>query len=437
MENVLSFLTGYHVVLLATLLTFAPLHTFRKYGWLRLMVLGTAYLLIPEAYNQWSGEYFWIAPFFDLAPWYSISFFLYWFFAMLLFYVSFQCAVGQVLFYGAAAYSMQWLCVNLQTILRYILFGGERNLFTRIFSVLLISLLLTLFHLFLVRRLRQSDQVSIRSHQLLFFLIATLFSVNVFTQAWQHSYISNDEFDNVEIYGTVFSAVIAVLLLVVQFGLFEQGKLRQEKTVINQMLQNAQKQYELSKQNIDVINRKCHDMRHQINALRTITDERERKALFSETESAIRIYSTIAKTGNEALDVVLTEKSLLCEDNGITLGYLLNGTDFAFMETVDIYSLFGNALDNAIEAVMQCPDENKRIISVRAQKKGEFLNLTVENYCERQIDFTDGLPITSKADKDYHGFGTKSMKYIVEKYGGSMKMQQEGDRFIVRAFFTV
>ena len=81
------------------------------------------------------------------------------------------------------------------------------------------------------------------------------------------------------------------------------------------------------------------------------------------------IYDNIYQTGNDALDLVLTEKSLLCDEYNIKLSSMIDGAALDFMNTTDVYALFGNLLDNAIESVMKEPDEEKRIISVQMAKK--------------------------------------------------------------------
>ena len=66
-------------------------------------------------------------------------------------------------------------------------------------------------------------------------------------------------------------------------------------------------------------------------------------------EQEIRSYEAQNKTGNEVLDTILTSKSLYCQQHGITLTCVADGAALDFMDTMDLCSLFGNALDNAIE----------------------------------------------------------------------------------------
>lgn len=225
------------------------------------------------------------------------------------------------------------------------------------------------------------------------------------------------------------------LVLYMQFGIFERRALReraqkneQDKVVLEEILSRERRQYAYSKEAIDLINIKCHDLKHQISALRTMSGEGRERSI-SDIENAVMIYGNIAKTGNETLDAILTEKSFLCEKHGIRFTYMIDGEGLSFMEPVDIASLFGNALDNAIESVLREPSEERRVIRLNASVKRSFLTIRVENYCGTPVRFEDGLPVTVKHDKDYHGYGVKSIRLIVERYGGTLHMHQEGCLF--------
>ena len=97
--------------------------------------------------------------------------------------------------------------------------------------------------------------------------------------------------------------------------------------------------------------------------------------------------------------------------------------------------MFGNALDNAISAVMKL-DNDKRCIGVNVTKVKGFVTVNVHNYFDGEISYTaDGLPKTSKNDTSDHGFGLKSIKYVAEKYDGSMSVETQGDIFNLNIIF--
>ena len=102
------------------------------------------------------------------------------------------------------------------------------------------------------------------------------------------------------------------------------------------------------------------------------------------------------------------------------------------MNDMEIAALFGNMLDNAIESVERVTDPEKRLIRLYVSAEKGFLRIRIENCCEEKLRFAGGLPVTTKQDRRYHGFGMKSMQHTVEKYGGSMVASQEGSWFALK-----
>lgn len=239
-------------------------------------------------------------------------------------------------------------------------------------------------------------------------------------------------YDGWNILYRLYALVCCIFAIGLQCGLFEHTKLKeknreleQDNAILQELLIREQKHYAMTKDTIDLINVKCHDLKHQISVLRNM-DEKERDKSLGEVEKAIMIYGNIAKTGNETLDIVLTEKSFLCESYNIRFTYMIDGESLSFMAPYDISSLFGNAIDNAIESVMKEEEREKRIIKLNASLKRMYLTIHIENFCNEKVRFKDGMPVTNKSDKKNHGFGVKSMNYVVKKYGGTMTMRQDG-----------
>ena len=148
-------------------------------------------------------------------------------------------------------------------------------------------------------------------------------------------------------------------------------------------------------------------------------------------------YDSSFHTGNIALDVVLTRESFSCGEKNISMTCLADGKCLDFISEVDIYSLFGNILDNAIEATEKVPDPEKRLLTLDIAQEGYFVHIRVENYFTDKLTFTNGLPDSTKGDSLYHGFGMKSIKMLVQKYGGSLKVYTKGERFVLDIMFSV
>lgn len=228
------------------------------------------------------------------------------------------------------------------------------------------------------------------------------------------------------------AGVGCLFFLYMQNSIEKQQWAEQERDMIQGLWEWQQEQYRVSQENISLINRKCHDLKYQMAALRTLEDGKERDAQLKELEEAVMIYDSAIRTGNAALDTVLTEKSLHCEANQIKLVCMADAAALEFMGNVDLYTIFGNALDNAMEYLMKLKETDKRIIKVTVFREKEFVVIRVKNPCEDDMTFVDGLPQTTKdgaGGKGYHGFGLKSIRYTVEKYGGQMHCQRAKGAF--------
>ncbi len=204
---------------------------------------------------------------------------------------------------------------------------------------------------------------------------------------------------------------------------------RLELGAMQNLFSRQYEQYIMSKENIELINRKYHDLKHQIAAVRAEENPVLRDQYLDDIETGIRLYETQNQTGNKVLDILLTGKSMLCVQNGINFTCVADGTLLDFMDVMDLCSVVGNALDNAIESVMKISDPEKRLIKMAVYRKDSFVMMRIENYTEGQIRFENGLPVSTKENKAYHGYGIKSIKAAAEKYGGSIKLSAAGNWF--------
>ncbi len=223
--------------------------------------------------------------------------------------------------------------------------------------------------------------------------------------------------------------IAGVAMLYAHFALCCENKIRMELESVQNVLQNQYLQYKQSKDSIELINYKYHDLKHQIEVLRREQDPEKRNAFLNQMENEIKQYELQNKTGNGVLDTVLTSKSMYCDKHGITLTSVVDGHLLDFMETMDICSIFGNALDNAIESVLKIEDKEKRLIHVTVSQQKSFLMIRVENYFESGLDYEQGQLKTTKKEKQFHGYGIKSIRYTVNKYDGAVDISAKNQWF--------
>ena len=228
-----------------------------------------------------------------------------------------------------------------------------------------------------------------------------------------------------------------VAMLYAHLVLCSQNKVRMELETVQMLLEKQYQQYQLSKENIDLLNYRCHDLKHQIQVLRKESDINKREEYLNQMEEDIRRYEVRNMTGNSVLDIVLNAKSMTCSNNGISLTVVADGALLEFMETMDICSVFGNALDNAIESALKLDDKEKRLIHVTVSKQKGFLIICFENYFEGELKLEDNVIRTTKGDEWYHGYGIKSIIYTINKYDGVVNIKNEYNWFVMKIVIPI
>lgn len=229
----------------------------------------------------------------------------------------------------------------------------------------------------------------------------------------------------------VYDALCCVFVLALQMSVHKRMHVQQEFNTSRLIWEKQKEIYEISKENIDVINKKCHDLKHQVAALRTVKSDAQRNKFIDELESSVMIYDSVMKTGNETLDTLLSEKSLLCEQESIAWTCVADGRLLDFMDPIDLFTLFGNALDNAIESVRKLSNPEKRVIALTLYSKPNMAVIQLENYYEGEIVFSDSVPVTTKDDAPNHGYGVRSIREIAGKYGGSVSIDTQDGIFLL------
>lgn len=214
-------------------------------------------------------------------------------------------------------------------------------------------------------------------------------------------------------------------------------QMRFEMDTLQNIMEMQYKSYQMSQDNIDMVNQKYHDLKHQITLLKAETETKRTMEYLEQMEREIKSYETQNKTGNKVLDAVLTIKSMACQGKGIELKCVVEGALLFFMDDMDVSALFGNMLDNAIESVEKLPDERMRLIRLYVVQEKQFLRICTENYCTEQIQFKKGMPVTTKKDKRLHGFGMKSIQSTVKKYDGSVMTALDSNWFEVKILIPI
>lgn len=227
-----------------------------------------------------------------------------------------------------------------------------------------------------------------------------------------------------------FAATLCIVILVLCSGVLTQNEKTHQLEILQQLWKQDQAQYESVKASMDAISMKCHDLKHVFNRIEGKLNQEE----LAQLQSAITMYDSRVETGNDVLNVVLSEKNLVCSKHGIQFSAMMDGSLLTFLTPVQTYTVFGNLMDNAIEAVQQVPAEN-RIISLSCQHTPAGIEIEESNYFNRSAAPPADSIRTTKMDVARHGFGIKSIQYIAQQYGGTVETTMQEDMFFLRIFF--
>ena len=194
------------------------------------------------------------------------------------------------------------------------------------------------------------------------------------------------------------------------------------------MLKDSEKHYHFSNQLMEQVNRAAHDTKHTLRALPYLS-EAEREDYINRTLENIERYQQYVYTSNEVLNTILYEKILYAKSKNVKVNVSAGDIDLNFIDIIDLYTLLGNVLDNAIEGAEKLEDESRRIANLTIQQINQFISIQCNNYYKNEIK-KDGENIkTTKLDAGLHGFGIKSIKAISKKYNGGVVIDTTGNVF--------
>lgn len=330
----------------------------------------------------------------------------------------------ELLFVGTAGYATEHIGFAVAKILQYItgMYADRIGVVLEnlIFRFLIYAVVTLAVYRFIVKPNRRKSEMQEHDRRVVLMSFLILFSA-IILSVYSDNILT---YDNAltEIVCPAYGLLCSLLILSMEYYVFRENRLTREKSVMEQLLQIAEIQKESTKEAIDIINIKCHDLKHQMKVLMNMEDREERKEYIEEMRRAVSIYDAAYHTGCESLDYILREKTLISNEYQVAFSCMADGAALSFMHPADLYALMGNALDNALESVIR-EEEGKRVISLKISRHGNMVSIQLENTCSRNVEFEDGMPVTDKEDKRYHGFGVRSIRYVVEKYNGEFQMR--------------
>ena len=230
----------------------------------------------------------------------------------------------------------------------------------------------------------------------------------------------------------VFAALLFVIGIYMYFSVFtnSQRMVWQHRDIENRKIQEyltKRAEENLAYQSkAETIREMNHNMRNHLLVIQSLEAPEERQSYITNLLGKLSSTQATVYTGNAYVDSILGYKLSEMKEKGIEFSAFANLREFKLKEDIDYCAIWGNSLDNAIEAAACC-EPGQRCITLRGYEQGGYMVIRLTNTYEKEPQIEDGIIRSSKGDD--HGIGIKSIQYTVEKYDGDVSFAAENGIF--------
>ena len=291
------------------------------------------------------------------------------------------------------------------------------------FFNIIINLIVAAVLFFLFRDFRY--RLNIRDFMIVFLFEATLFFVfqTQNTSLFFQGFV--DQKTRTVMILLTMAFIIVFLYLKNNYYLLEQEQ--RDKLKIAQ-LQQQYAYYQDKLKDEERIRSIYHDMKNHLLVLEGSQGTEATREMAQKLRAQIAGYENYIHTGNDFLDIIIRDKAEKAREKDIDLEAAIDFVGIDFIDPLDISTLFGNGIDNAMEASEKLPPK-QRVILIRAARVQDFVSILIENNC---ADIPPTGSRAAKADKFLHGFGISNMQKAAEKYSGTCTTARKDGRFALK-----
>lgn len=361
-------------------------------------------------------------------------------FSILFFFIAFFGLIGSLMacfkvniqaamFLGTAGYAMQHFTYKLiQIVIGSIEKGipsfvdNNYGIYGIYASFVIISL--PIFYNMFGKKIHKNETLIIEDSRLLIISIILIICTVILNLIYE-SFVKVSNL-TLFVVGCLFDMVCCFLTLFIEFEMLKSKEISEAYVQMKTIWESEKKQLEISKENMDYMKILAHDLKHELNESTLLIS----KDKVDELNRRIAAFGNSIKTGNDILDLVIAERTLIVQKENINLSIIADGSVLSNMKQSDCYSLFMNIMDNAIDAVKELPKDQREISLAVRESMGMILIHEVNPF-KGTLNFKDGLPQTTKGDSMYHGLGTKSIKGIVDSYSGDCEISIKDNNIYV------
>lgn len=299
-------------------------------------------------------------------------------------------------------------------------------------SVYIINILINMAVMFLMVYLFRNFRYQLQKKD---FLIVGLFELVVFLiiNYTVAQFLTAGIFDErVEFFAMLLAMAFVTVFLYMKNAYYLREQEQRDKIQIAQ-LQQQFTYYQDKLKDEERVRALYHDLKNHLLVLESRQNTEETRQMAESLRSQIAGYENYVHTGNEFLDIILKDKAVKAREKQIDFSAMVDWGGIDFVEPLDISTIFGNAIDNAMEACEKLA-EDQRLITVKAECVRDMLLITIENSTLSEAYPTEE---TTKQDRFLHGFGISNIKNAVEKYGGQCSFRQEDGTYRLKILIPI
>ena len=236
----------------------------------------------------------------------------------------------------------------------------------------------------------------------------------------------------------LFLVLSSIFLVLSTEHYFHSKELEHSIREKNMLIEHEHLLYQQNQKNNQRIREIYHDLKNHFYTLRALPDEAAIQEYLDQLCNNVAPAEQYFNTGNMILDILLNQKYQMCKEKGIRLFSTITLHNITFLTQTDICSLFGNALDNAIEAAEQMPAHTQKHIYIKGGQLGSFLSIRIANPFEGTLKLDNqGIPRTTKEDSEGHGIGVHSMLSVLNHYHGQMNYTEKDHTVILTILIPI
>lgn len=240
---------------------------------------------------------------------------------------------------------------------------------------------------------------------------------------------------NIAINAAWLALVLAVSVIIfVGYYIVKNRQLQEQLRQVDAQNAMLERNYEQLRDFYSTNAKLYHDMNHHLNAMYYMLqrgEQEQAKEYIESIKEPIDTFAVKLRTGIDVLDVILYEAERKAQGKNVLFQMEASKLPQDIMaEKKDLCALLANLLDNALEAA-------QKEVKVLVKMMHRQLLVQVQNDCLAETVRVGGRFVTTKKDKQFHGFGTQNIEYVAQKYGGSVEYKIQDCTFCVDVVISV